>query len=121
MKYKYTFHPKVYIADDITVKQNILLRWLNSKKTLLRFDYYVVYISDRSDELLTMVSAKDINCSAFGLAHRPIIAVGRGYYGTIGLIHKILRDILESRGQIEKPDVISFFETPNEEVTSDEG
>lgn len=91
----------VYLSDNIIDESvDMLLRLANSKS--MPFNYYVVVVSDKEDELLVMYSYSEVNTDRFIDAHYKIVGFGKGKNETKKLIQYMIEDVLINTGEVSK-------------------
>ena len=91
----------VYLSDNIIDESvDMLLRLANSKS--MPFNYYVVVVSDKEDELLVMYSYSEVNTDRFIDANYKIVGFGKGKNETKKLIQFMIEDELINTGEVSK-------------------
>lgn len=91
----------VYLSDNI-IDENIsmLLKQANSKS--MPNGYYVIVVSDKTDELLIMMSSREVNTDRFVNKNYKIVGFGKGKNETKRLLKFMIEDILINTGDIDK-------------------
>ncbi len=91
----------IYLSDNIIDESvDMLLRLSNSKS--MPFDYYVIVVSPKDDEILMMLSSSEVNTDRFIEKNYHIVGFGKGKKASLNLIRFMVQDAIDNTGDISK-------------------
>ncbi len=91
----------IYLSDNIIDESvDMLLRLSNSKS--MPFDYYVIVVSPKDDEILMMLSSSEVNTDRFIEKNYHIVGFGKGKKDSLNLIRFMVQDAIDNTGDISK-------------------
>lgn len=91
----------VYLSDNIIDESvDMLLRLANSKS--LPSGYYVIAVSNKSDELLVIMNSREVNTDRFLQNNYKIVGFAKGKRESKRLLKFMVEDILMNTGDVDK-------------------